>query len=42
MGYVILEPLSLNSFFISIYFALLFSAGHLHHEVIDYEADKKL
>jgi len=42
MGYIILSGFSLNSFLISIYFAILFSSGHLNHELIDYEADKTM
>jgi 4-hydroxybenzoate polyprenyltransferase len=29
-----------ESFFISLYFGTLFSAGHIHHELIDFESDK--
>ena len=39
--FAVFAPVSLNSVLISIYFALLFAAGHLHHEVIDHEADLK-
>ncbi len=39
-AYVFFAPVSEVSLFISMYFALLISAGHLHHEIIDYEADK--
>lgn len=40
MGYCIFSTPSYTSFLISVYFALLFSAAHLHHEIIDYVADK--
>ncbi len=40
IGYLLFSNYSWTSFGVSIYFGLLFSAGHLHHEVIDYEADK--
>jgi len=40
MGYVFFEPISLNSILLSVYFSLLYMAGHFHHEVIDYEADR--
>ncbi len=39
-AYMFLAPISEVSVFISIFFALLISGGHLHHEIIDYEADK--
>ena len=32
---------SVDSLLISTYFGLLFAGGHLHHEVIDFEADNK-
>ena len=41
MGYILFSPMNRNATLISIYFALLFSAGHFHHECIDCEADKK-
>lgn len=41
MGYAVLMPVSTHSVLVSVYFALLFAAGHLHHELIDYEADRK-
>ena len=40
-AFAVFKPVSSASFLISVYFALLFSAGHLHHQIIDYEADKK-
>ncbi|MFZ9000394.1 MAG: UbiA family prenyltransferase [Bacteriovoracaceae bacterium] len=40
LGYLILQQYSLLAVLISIYFSLLFVAGHLNHEIIDYKADK--
>lgn len=40
IGYLCTSQVSISSISISIYFALIFSAGHLWHEIIDYEADK--
>lgn len=37
--YCVFQPPSLRSFLISLYFALLISAGHVHHEVIDFRVD---
>ncbi len=39
-SYAVFDSISWTSLLVSIYFALLFSAGHLHHQAIDYEADK--
>jgi len=41
MGYSVIKPTDSYSLLVSIYFALLFSAGHINHELIDYEADKE-
>lgn len=41
IAYIVFQPISLNSLLISIYFSLLYMAGHFHHEVIDYEADRE-
>jgi 4-hydroxybenzoate polyprenyltransferase len=41
MGYLVLAPISTYSLVVSIYFALIFAGGHIHHELIDYEADKR-
>lgn len=38
--YAIFAPLSWYSLLLSLFFALSFAAGHVHHEIIDYEADK--
>lgn len=42
IGYAVLKTTDVESFLISAYFSLLFSAGHLNHELIDYEPDKKM
>jgi 4-hydroxybenzoate polyprenyltransferase len=42
MGYSVLDRTSLNSILVSIYFSLLFSAGHLNHELIDHDPDRKM
>ena len=39
--YAVFAPVGTYSVLVSVYFALLFAAGHLHHEVIDYESDIK-
>ena len=39
IGYVAFEPVSSSSILLAIYFSLLYMAGHLHHQVIDFEAD---
>lgn len=41
MGYTVLAPLDKGSAAASLYFALLFSAGHINHELIDHDADEK-
>ena len=41
MGYTIISPVNRSSIAVSVYFALLFSAGHINHELIDSEADEK-
>lgn len=41
MGYAVLAPLDKGSALVSVYFALLFSAGHINHELIDHDADEK-
>lgn len=40
MGYLVIKEVDNYSISVSIYFAILLSAAHLNHEVIDYEADK--
>ncbi|MBO4711799.1 UbiA family prenyltransferase [bacterium] len=41
MGYTAIAPLDKGSAAASVYFALLFSAGHINHELIDHDADEK-
>ena len=41
MGYAVLAPVDEKSAAASVYFALLFSAGHINHELIDHDADEK-
>ena len=41
MGFYLLSPISEYSLLISVYFAILFSGGHVHHELIDYENDMR-
>jgi len=41
MGYIVIKEIDAGAVFASIYFALLFAAGHLNHELIDYDSDKK-
>ncbi len=38
-AYSFFSPITVESLLISCFFALLFCAGHLHHEIIDYEVD---
>jgi lycopene elongase/hydratase (dihydrobisanhydrobacterioruberin-forming) len=40
MCYHIFESIDIYSIALSIYFALAFSTGHLHHEIIDLQSDK--
>jgi 4-hydroxybenzoate polyprenyltransferase len=39
LGYVVVAGFDLKGLLISVYFALVFSAGHLNHEVKDHDAD---
>ncbi len=39
-GYCSYADYSQSSFAVSVYFALLLSIGHFHHELMDYESDK--
>ena len=41
MGCAVLAPIDKLSAAVSVYFALLFSAGHINHELIDHDADEK-
>lgn len=40
MGWWVVAPLEPKAFLIALYTAMLFSAGHLVHEVIDFDADR--
>jgi len=42
MVYSVFSDPNQQSVLISVFFALIFAAGHLNHEVIDYEADKSV
>jgi len=41
LGYAAVQPLSGRAITIAVYFSLVFAAGHLNHEVKDYEPDKE-
>jgi 4-hydroxybenzoate polyprenyltransferase len=41
LGYSIFMPIDQRGFFIALFFALTFAAGHLNHEVRDFELDQK-
>ena len=41
MGYTVLAQIDKGSVAAAVYFALLFSAGHINHELIDHDADEK-
>lgn len=41
MCYSVFLPISSTSIGLSVYFSIAFSIGHLTHEIIDYESDKK-
>jgi len=41
LAYIIFCNISIESVFVSMYFAFAFSSGHLLHEIIDYDADKQ-
>lgn len=40
MGYILFSGFSEKSVLIALYFGLIFAGGHLHHEIIDHEADR--
>ena len=42
MAFILLAEVTKYSLLVSVYFALLFAGGHLHHELMDYEADKEV
>src|ERR1700722_898659 len=41
LGYAVFAPLDQRGVFIALFFALTFAAGHLNHEVRDFELDQK-
>ncbi|HST31080.1 MAG TPA: UbiA family prenyltransferase [Chthoniobacterales bacterium] len=41
LGYAVFTPVDQRGFFIALFFALTFAAGHLNHEVRDFELDQK-
>jgi 4-hydroxybenzoate polyprenyltransferase len=41
LGYVVFTPIDQRGVFIALFFALTFAAGHLNHEVRDFELDQK-
>jgi 4-hydroxybenzoate polyprenyltransferase len=41
LGYVVFMPIDQRGIFIALFFALTFAAGHLNHEVRDFELDQK-
>ena len=41
MGYTVLAQIDAGSIAAAVYFAILFSAGHINHELIDHDADEK-
>jgi 4-hydroxybenzoate polyprenyltransferase len=41
LGYSVFMSIDQRGFFIALFFALTFAAGHLNHEVRDFELDKK-
>ena len=41
LGYAVFAPVDQRGFFIALFFALTFAAGHLNHEVRDFDLDKK-
>jgi 4-hydroxybenzoate polyprenyltransferase len=41
LGYAVFSPVDPRGFFIALFFALTFAAGHLNHEVRDFELDQK-
>jgi len=42
LGWVILSPISWRGLLLAMYFAGVFAAGHLNHEVMDHDADKEM
>jgi 4-hydroxybenzoate polyprenyltransferase len=41
LGYAVFMPIDQRGIFIALFFALTFAAGHLNHEVRDFELDQK-
>ncbi len=41
LGYAAVRPVDLDGVLVAIYFSLVFSAGHLNHEVKDHDPDKE-
>ena len=41
LGYTVFAPIDQRGIFIALFFALTFAAGHLNHEVRDFELDQK-
>ena len=41
LGYAVFAPIERRGFFIALFFALTFAAGHLNHEVRDFELDQR-
>jgi 4-hydroxybenzoate polyprenyltransferase len=41
LGYVVFAPIDQRGVFIALFFALTFAAGHVNHEVRDFELDQK-
>jgi 4-hydroxybenzoate polyprenyltransferase len=41
LGYTFSGTLDLEGIYLAIYFGILYSAGHLNHEILDFESDKK-
>ena len=41
LGYVVISGFDLKGLLFAVYFSMVFSAGHLNHEVKDYNADKE-
>ncbi len=41
LGYLLVSQFDLRGILIGLYFAIIFTGGHLNHELRDYEADKE-
>jgi 4-hydroxybenzoate polyprenyltransferase len=41
LGYSVFKPIDQRGFFIALFFSLTFAAGHLNHEVRDFELDQQ-